>query len=186
MDSNRETFQDNQYSSDEEKVRSILQDLMREYQENEIEVKEPEKNKLSGGEYCCLIFFNFIFLIFIYPICWGFFAVQPLEAKVLMFLGKVIKVIKSPGLKWYFPIGMQVKTVSLGRRLLTLRNQHDGDQRLVRAGQKRFPDERFGGNHVQSDQPDGLPVQRRQRAGLHQGSGLGGAQENHVQVRLHE
>lgn len=114
MDSNRDTQHGTRYTDDEERVRDILKDLMREYQENEIDIKEPEKNELSGGELCCLIFFNMIFLICIYPICWGFFTVQPLEAKVLMFLGKVIRVIKTPGLKWYFPIGKDVKTVSLG------------------------------------------------------------------------
>ena len=116
---------------DEGKVREILNDLMSEYNKNEIEIEEPEVNSLTGGEKCCLIFFNMIFLICIYPICWGFFTVQPLEAKVLMFLGKVIKVIKTPGLKWYFPIGMEVRTVSLGttedKVFLTIRNQHNGN-----------------------------------------------------------
>ena len=115
MDSNRDTQHSGKYNNDEARVRHILSDLMKEYKNNEIDVQEPEKNTLSGGEKCCLFFFNMIFLICIYPICWGFFTVQPLEAKVLMFLGKVIKVIKTPGLKWYFPIGMHVKTVSLGK-----------------------------------------------------------------------
>jgi hypothetical protein len=103
-----------QMTKDEQKVRETINDLLSEYEKNEIDVKEPEINTLNAGEKCCLIVFNLIFMIFIYPICWGLFAVQPLEAKVLMFLGKVIKVIKTPGLKWFFPIGMEIRTVSLG------------------------------------------------------------------------
>jgi hypothetical protein len=104
-------------NADELKVREIISDLLHEYKKDKIDIEEPEINTLNGGEKCCLIFFNFIFLIFIYPICWGLFTVQPLEAKVLMFLGKVIKVIKEPGLKWYFPIGMSTQTVSLGKSI---------------------------------------------------------------------
>ena len=99
---------------DEMNVRKTINDLLDEYKKNEIEVEEPEINTLNAGEKCCLIFFNMIFLICIYPICWGLFTVRPLEAQVLMFMGKVIKVIKTPGLKWYFPIGRTIKTVSLG------------------------------------------------------------------------
>ena len=101
------------------------QDLMgnpdhKEHQENQVnqenqEIKEHEVNELGGGECCLLVLFNFLFLICIYPLCWGFYTVEPLQAVVIMFLGKVIKVTKTPGLKWFWPIGREVKTVSLAK-----------------------------------------------------------------------
>ena len=61
-----------------------------------------------------MIFFNLIFMICILPICFGFFTIEPLQAVVIMFMGKVVKVYKKPGLCWYFPIGRFNRTVSLG------------------------------------------------------------------------
>ena len=61
-----------------------------------------------------MIFFNMIFMLCILPICFGFFTVEPLQASVIMFLGKVVKVQDKPGLSWYFPIGRNNRTVSLG------------------------------------------------------------------------
>jgi regulator of protease activity HflC (stomatin/prohibitin superfamily) len=62
-----------------------------------------------------MVFFNLLFMICIFPICFGFFTVEPLQAVVIMFMGKVVKVVKKPGLSWYFPIGRMSKTVSLGK-----------------------------------------------------------------------
>jgi regulator of protease activity HflC (stomatin/prohibitin superfamily) len=61
-----------------------------------------------------MIFFNFLFMLCILPICLGFFTVEPLQAVVIMFMGKVVKVLKKPGLNWYFPIGRNNRVVSLG------------------------------------------------------------------------
>ena len=61
-----------------------------------------------------MIFFNLIFMICIIPICLGFYTVEPLQAVVIMFMGKVVKVQDKPGLSWFFPIGRMTKNVSLG------------------------------------------------------------------------
>lgn len=61
-----------------------------------------------------MIFFNFLFFLCIIPICCGFYTVEPLQAVVIMFMGKVVKVQEKPGLSWFFPIGRQMKIVSLG------------------------------------------------------------------------
>ena len=53
-------------------------------------------------------------MICIIPICCGFYTVEPLQAVVIMFMGKVINVNKKPGIAWYWPIGRAVRTVSLG------------------------------------------------------------------------
>lgn len=115
MNTNFNSGVNEQTAKDEAKVREILGGMISEYKKNKVEVPEPEVNQLNGGEYCCLIFFNFIFFLCIYPICVGFFTVEPLQAVVLMFMGKVIKVVKKPGLNWYFPIGRTHQIVSLGK-----------------------------------------------------------------------
>ena len=61
-----------------------------------------------------MVFFNILFMLCIIPICLGFCTVEPLQAVVIMFMGKVVKVQDKPGLSWYFPIGRANKTVSLG------------------------------------------------------------------------
>jgi regulator of protease activity HflC (stomatin/prohibitin superfamily) len=80
-----------------------------------------------------MMFFNILFMICIFPICMGFFTVEPLEAIVVMFMGKVVKVVKKPGLSWYFPIGRVTKKVSMGNMRLSFlikRNQHNGIERI--------------------------------------------------------
>ena len=103
-----------QTKKDELKVREYLEEMISEYKKNEIEVEDIEVNELNAGEYCCIVVFNLIFFLCIIPLCWGFYTVEPLQAIVLMFMGKVIKIEKTPGLKWFFPIGREVKIVSLG------------------------------------------------------------------------
>ena len=203
MDSQRNTEYQQLQMEDQTKVREILGDLMDEYSRENQEIKEHEVNELGGGECCLLVLFNFLFLICIFPLCSGFYTVEPLQAVVIMFLGKVIKVTKTPGLKWFWPIGREVKTVSLGNPsislsfyyrslafvclgVVTLRLEHDPPVGVLGAGQKRVSDERVCSDHLPSGQPDGLPVQRGPPRELHQGSGARGGQENHVQVRLHE
>jgi hypothetical protein len=109
---------DNNYrelqKEDAKKVREIMKDLIDEYSNENQEIKEHEVNELNGGECCLLVLFNLCFMICILPLCYGFYTVEPLEAVVIMFLGKVIKVTKTPGLKWFWPIGREVKKVSLG------------------------------------------------------------------------
>ena len=62
-----------------------------------------------------MFFFNILLMIFIQPIIAGFYTVLPLEAVVLMFMGKVVRITKKPGLFWFFPIGRTIKRVSLGK-----------------------------------------------------------------------
>jgi len=53
-------------------------------------------------------------MLCIIPICFGFYTVEPLQAVVIMFMGKVLKVNQEPGLAWFFPIGRTIRIVSLG------------------------------------------------------------------------
>ena len=57
---------------------------------------------------------NILCFIFIRPIFLGFYTVDPLEAAIIMFMGKIVKVQHKPGLSWYLPIGRTIKKVSLG------------------------------------------------------------------------
>jgi regulator of protease activity HflC (stomatin/prohibitin superfamily) len=64
----------------------------------------------------------------------GFYTVDPLEAAVIMFLGKIVKIQRKPGLSWHLPIGRTIKKVSLGMNsffILKLRNQDNGTERLI-------------------------------------------------------
>ena len=54
-------------------------------------------------------------MLCIFPMCAGFYTVEPLQAIVIMFMGKVIHVNDSPGLSWYWPIGRYMRVVSLGK-----------------------------------------------------------------------
>ena len=113
---------------DELQIREILDDLLDNYKKQKIEVPPKGDMTMGCGELCCMYFFNLIFMICIIPICCGFYTVEPLQAVVLMFMGKVIKVQKQPGLSWYWPIGRQVKVVSLGINTLELKGSSVPDQ----------------------------------------------------------
>lgn len=105
---------------EERKIREMLEDLLTNYKKQKIEVPERDNMTLNGVEKCCLIFFNMIFMICIFPICCGFYVLGPLEAGVIMFLGKVIHVRKTAGLGWYWPIGRSIRKVSLGINTMEL------------------------------------------------------------------
>lgn len=50
--------------------------------------------------------------MFIFPILYAFFSVEPNSAVILEAFGKPIKIIKEPGLRWFWPIGVQRRLIS--------------------------------------------------------------------------
>ena len=67
-----------------------------------------------------MVLFNFLFCIFIIPICYGFFTVQPNTVVILEAFGKPIKIIKKPGLSWYWPICVARQYVSTALNTINL------------------------------------------------------------------
>lgn len=122
MDYEKANFNEEDHidSADEKKIRELLHDLLTNYKKQKITVPSKGDMALNGGEYCCLIFFNFIFALCILPLCCGFYTVEPLQAVVLMFMGKIIKVNTSPGLSYTFPFGVAKQRVSLGINTMEL------------------------------------------------------------------
>lgn len=133
MEINRQLMSDSQPNNpiptqEEMKVREMLDDLLKNYTQNKIQVPDRGNMELTCGEKCCMIFLNLLVLICIFPILSGFYTVQPLQAVVLMFMGKVVKVQKQPGLSWYWPVGRISKTVSLGINTLELKGSSVPDK----------------------------------------------------------
>ena len=112
----------------EEKVRGLLDDLLNNYKKQKISIPDRGDMELSGGEWCIIIFLNMIFMICIFPIFGGFYTVQPLQAVIIMFMGKVVKVTDKPGLSWYLPIMRDTKTVSLGINTMELKGSSVPDK----------------------------------------------------------
>ena len=83
-------------------------------------IHKVDLTSISLKEYCCMVFFNLIFFIFLLPILCGFFTIQPNEIVIVEVLGKPIKVMDTPGLNWYFPIATSFRKVSKSLRTIEL------------------------------------------------------------------
>lgn len=74
-------------------------------------------SKVTSGEWFVLVMINILNMIFIIPIWEGYYTVQPSQAIVISFFGKVVKVDMTPGLRWYFFKFRKVHKVSLGNQI---------------------------------------------------------------------
>jgi len=81
--------------------------MLENLQEDPIILKDtPATAELTACESCLFYGLNFFFcMLFAFlPCCCGFYAVEPLEATVILAFGKIIKVEKEPGLHWFYPM----------------------------------------------------------------------------------
>lgn len=107
---------------EEEQIRIVLQDVMQGVKNINYKLSDPEMNtRLSICELILFYLGNFISFLFILPILMGFYTVNPQEAIVIMCFGKIVKIIKKPGLNWYFPIGSSFQTVRFGLQTMELK-----------------------------------------------------------------
>lgn len=83
-------------------------------------IQKVSLTSTSPKEYCCMVFFNTIFFIFILPILFGFFTIKPNEIVIIEVLGKPIKTMQTPGLNWYFPIATSFRRISKSLRTIEL------------------------------------------------------------------
>lgn len=98
------------HTDDLENIKDYLADTIEQIKNENKDQKEPEIEEGSNN----LIIINIILFIIYFPtIFYGFFCINPLTAVVILIMGKVTKVYTSPGLKWYWPIGVERKYVSL-------------------------------------------------------------------------
>jgi hypothetical protein len=78
-------------------------------------------DKTSKLEYCCMLTFNIFFFLFLFPILYGFFTIEPNEMVIVEVLGKPIKVMSKPGLNWFFPIATKFRKVSRALKTVELK-----------------------------------------------------------------
>ncbi len=107
---------------EEEQIRIVLQDVMQGVKNINYKLTDPEVNtELSVCEKLLFYISNFFGLVLLLPILCGFYSINPQTAVVIMCYGKIIKIVKKPGLYWYFPFCTSFQTVELGLKTMELK-----------------------------------------------------------------
>ena len=68
-----------------------------------------------------MVLLNFFATILLFPLCCGFYEINPNEAMILEAFGKPIKIVREQGLHWYWPFGVSFKRVTMALNTIRIR-----------------------------------------------------------------
>jgi regulator of protease activity HflC (stomatin/prohibitin superfamily) len=89
----------------------------------------PSEAPFTASENCLFKFLNIMVCVLGLglPLCCGFFHVEPQDATLIDAFGKIVHVVKEPGLHWYWPFWNTKSTVSLKQKTFETKVSHVPD-----------------------------------------------------------